>query len=78
MATDAEIVAQLDAAILNVTTKIAAGDAITEYWEGEVKVKKESPAELLKTLRTMRDMYAAAAQTDTEREPGLMYYGGRE
>jgi hypothetical protein len=78
MVTDAEILAKIDEAILNVTTELAAGNRIIEVWEGPIKIKKSSPEELLKTLREMRSIYAAGAMTETDRRPGCLFYGGRQ
>lgn len=54
MATESELRSAVDSAISNVLTKIAAGEIVTEYREGPLSVKRDSPAELLKALREMR------------------------
>lgn len=75
MATPAEILAAIDTGIATVLSKIASGDTITEYEEGPVRVKKNSPSELLAALRAMRAEFAHASATD--RRGASAFYGGR-
>lgn len=53
------MLATIDAAILDVMNKIAAGNSITEYRLGTTLVKRSDPAQLLATLKDMRREYAA-------------------
>lgn len=54
---DASILANIEAGIVAVTAKIAAGDWIVEYREGPIHIKKASPTELLKALEDLRGTY---------------------
>ena len=74
MATVSEMVTLLDSAISAVLTDLAAGKFVTEYNEGPIRVKKESPTDLLKELRAQRDAFMAEA--DTQRRPGVCSFGG--
>ena len=75
MATSAEILASIDTGIATVLSAIASGNSITEYEEGPVRVKRNSPSELLAALRAMRREFAPAATTD--RRGAAAFYGGR-
>lgn len=75
MATDAEILAQLDAGILAVTTNLASGGAIVEYTVGGVRIRKESSVELLKTLQKMRETYQGMVN-GANRSSGIATFGG--
>lgn len=54
---DASILANIEAGIVAVTAKIAAGDWIVEYREGPIHIKKASPTELLSALEDLRGTY---------------------
>ena len=55
MADDSTLYDAVTAAIAQVVSDIAAGKNVTEWREGTIVVKRESPSELLKALRTIRD-----------------------
>lgn len=63
MATESELRASVDSAISAVVAKIAAGQTITEWKEGSIHVKRSSPEELLRALKTMRDALSDDAGT---------------
>lgn len=54
---------QVDAAITAVLDKIAAGQTVTEWREGAIQVKRDTPAELLRALRDMRAALSDDEQT---------------
>jgi hypothetical protein len=60
MANDSLILIKIDDAILAVMSAIASGDNITEYVDGPIRVKSESPALLLETLQKMKSDYLAS------------------
>ena len=57
--TSTELLAQIDNAIATVTLAIVNGKTITEWKEGSISVKRESPAELLRALRDLRTTLSA-------------------
>lgn len=69
-----DLLTSCDSAIARVLTALAAGDDLTEINEGPIRIKRESPAELLKALRSLRQ--ELQAETDTDRRAGVCFYGG--
>ena len=63
MASDSSILDSINAGIAKVLEAIAAGDWLTEWKEGPLSVKKESPAALLRTLQDMAAAYEATTET---------------
>ena len=53
--TESDLRAQADAALSAVLTQIAAGKTVTEWREGSIHVKRDTPAELIKALKAIRD-----------------------
>jgi hypothetical protein len=68
------MLATIDAAILDVVSKIAAGKVITEYRLGSTMVKNESAPALLKQLQELRSFYVA--EEDPDRSVGVSCYDG--
>lgn len=54
MATDSDLVTAINTAISTVLANIAQGKLVTEYREGAISVKRESPAALLQALKDMK------------------------
>lgn len=73
MATDAEYLAALKTARSAVVAKLAGGQAITEYAEGGVRIKKESPAALLKAIDEQIRLIEPRVET---REAGVGCFRG--
>jgi hypothetical protein len=77
MGTSSTILTQIDTAITAVTLKFSSGQYITEYREGGLHVKKESPVALLAELRRLRAEYAAAVAMESgERGGAVGCFGG--
>lgn len=63
MASSAELLTATESAIAKVLERLATGDAIVEITEGPIRVKRESPTALLRSLREMRDAFASECST---------------
>lgn len=74
MATESDLRTAVDTAIAKVLAKIASGQTITEYNEDGLRVKRDSPAELLKALKEMRS--ALSADDDAPRCARVATFSG--
>lgn len=68
---NSELLSALKAARLAVLSKISTGQAITEYSDGVVRIRKESPVALLKELDAQIKTAEIMAASDGDRSAAI-------